>query len=83
AQGSDSTWTCGFHLAGGMQAEAVWNSSVSTSSTVTFRPGQQYQSYRSLDGSTLPIAGGTLQVGANPILLMANNAHLAGKAGGQ
>ncbi len=66
----NSTWTCGFTLDGGAQAEIIWNSSVSSSSTVPFQPAPKYVQYRSLDGSTLPISGGSIQIGNKPVLLI-------------
>jgi len=66
----DSTWTCGFKLSGGMQAQAVWNSSVPTSSTVSFRPAPKYLLYRNLDGGTIQVSGGSIRVGRKPILLV-------------
>jgi hypothetical protein len=67
----DSTWTCGFTLHGGVQAQVVWNSSVSSSSTLQFRPAPKYVQYRSLDARTTPISGGSIQIGNKPLLLIA------------
>jgi hypothetical protein len=79
---SDSTWSCGFTLRGGAPAQMIWNSSVSYSSTVPFRPAPKYVQYRSLDGGTTPIAGGSLQIGNKPILLItAASASSAAPAG--
>jgi hypothetical protein len=82
----DSTWTCGFTLRGGAQAQMIWNNSVSYSSTVPFRPATKYVQYRSLDGSTTPISGGSIQIGDKPILLIttatAPNAGPAGQRNG-
>ena len=66
----NSTWTCGFMFHSGVQAQVVWNSSVSTSSTLEFRPAPKYVQYRSLDGSTMPISGGSIQIGNKPLLLI-------------
>jgi glycosyl hydrolase family 42 (putative beta-galactosidase) len=68
---SDSTWTCGFMLRGGVQAQVVWNTSVSGSSTLPFRPASKFVEYRSLEGGTMPISGGSIQIGSKPILLIA------------
>jgi hypothetical protein len=70
AMSPDSTWTCGFTLRGGVQAQVVWNSSVSAPSTLQFRPAPNYLQYRSLDGSTAPISGGSIQIGSKPLLLV-------------
>jgi hypothetical protein len=70
AMAPDSTWTCGFALRGGVQAEVVWNSSASGSSGVQFRPAPKYVQYRSLDGRTAPISGGSIQIGNKPLLLI-------------
>jgi hypothetical protein len=72
---SDFTWTCDFMLRGGVQAKIIWNSSVSGSSAVQFRPAPKYVQYRSLDGSTAPISGGSIQIGTKPLLLMAAASH--------
>jgi hypothetical protein len=70
AMAPDSTWTCGFTLRGGVQAEVVWNSSASGSSGIPFRPAPKYLQYRSLDGRTTPISGGSIQIGNKPLLLI-------------
>ena len=70
AMAPDSTWTCDFMLRGGVQSQVVWNSSVSPSSTLRFRPPPKYVQYRSLDGSTTPISGGSIQIGNKPLLLI-------------
>jgi hypothetical protein len=72
---SDSTWTCDIMLRGGVPAQIIWNSSVSGSSAVQFRPAPKYVQYRSLDGSTAPISGGSVQIGSKPLLLMAAASH--------
>jgi hypothetical protein len=73
AMDSSSTWTCGFTLRGGAPAQVVWNSSVSGSSTVPFRLASSYLQYHNLDGSTMPISGGSVPIGAQPILLVAGS----------
>ncbi len=79
----DSTWTCGFTLHSGAQAQMVWNSSVSATSTVQFRPAPNYVQYRSLDGGTAPISGGSIQIGNKPLLLIATAAGSTRGPGGR
>ena len=68
---ADSTWTCEFMLRGGTPAQVVWNSSLSASSTMTFRAAAKYLQCRSLDGTSAPIYGGTVPIGSKPVLLIA------------
>jgi hypothetical protein len=74
-----TVWTCGFTSSGGVQEQAVWDTSQScsngtctTSSYTT--PGAAYTEYYTLAGPTsAPISGGTVQIGAEPILLTSGN----------
>ena len=70
AMSPDSTWTCGLTLRDGMPAQVVWNSSVSASSTLQFRPTPNYVGYKSLDGSATQISAGSVQIGNKPLLLV-------------
>jgi hypothetical protein len=83
AMSPDATWTCGFTLRGGVQAQVVWNSSVSASSTLQFRPAPQYVQSRSLDGSTAPISGGSIQIGNKPLLLVVAASHSGDRSSGK
>lgn len=76
---SGTVWTCGFTLASGRQAQAVWDSTqscsvVNNSETCTFNPnftpGSVYTTYEDLQGNTHSItAGSNVPIGAEPILL--------------
>jgi hypothetical protein len=83
AMAPGSTWTCGFTLRGGVQAQFVWNSSVSGTSAVPFRPEPKYVQYRSLDGGTTPISGGSIQVGNKPLLLITTASDSSTETGGR
>lgn len=74
----DSTWTCGFTLRDGMPAQVVWNSSVSASSTLLFRPAPNYVRFKSLDGSAAQISGGSVQVSNKPLLLVTSASDSGG-----
>jgi len=62
---SAGVWTCPLTRPGGYAAEAVWKSN----STATFAVPAQYTEYRDLAGIVHPIAGRTVSVGDQPILL--------------
>jgi hypothetical protein len=75
---SGTVWTCGFSLASGAQAEAVWDSAqscsvVNSSESCTFSnltPSSVYTTYKDLQGGTHSItACSTVSVGVEPILL--------------
>jgi hypothetical protein len=76
---SGTVWTCDFTLAGGAQAEAVWDSSQSCKSTdgtencttSNFTPKAVYTQYLDLQGgNSVPVASGsTVPIGVEPILL--------------
>jgi hypothetical protein len=83
AMAPDSTWTCGLTLHGGMQAQVVWNSSVSASSTTQFHPLPKYVQYRSLDGTITPISERTIYIGSKPLLLMTTASHSVDRSSGQ
>lgn len=65
AEKGGDTWTCGFTRPGGYAAEAVWNTSGSKSYSV----GSQYTQYRDLDGRTVMVNSGSVEIGPKPILL--------------
>jgi uncharacterized protein (TIGR03437 family) len=66
AGGSDGTWTCVVQRSGGYNGLAVWN----TQGNVAYMPAAGFQQFRDLAGnSTALAAGGTVQIGAKPILL--------------
>ncbi len=66
-------WTCNYTRANGYQAEAIWDTSKSCSNGICGTGPQgapsQYVHYRDLNGNTTSITGGTVPVGAKPILL--------------
>ena len=71
---SGTVYTCGFTLSTGPAELAVWDTSQScsggscTTSTYTYDP--QYTTYYTLaNGTTTALSGGTVQIGAKPILL--------------
>ena len=66
-------WTCSYTRANGYQAEAIWDTSLSCSNGACSSSPQPAAStflhYRDLAGNTTAISGGTVPVGAKPILL--------------
>ena len=67
-------WSCLFTQAGtGEVVEVVWDSSQTCSggscTTSTYTPSTGYTHYSNLAGQTGTISGGTVQIGAKPILL--------------
>src|ERR1700682_5930098 len=60
-----STWTCGLRRPGGYQAQAIWNATSASSYT----PPSKFLRYSDLAGHILPITGGSIMIGAKPILL--------------
>jgi hypothetical protein len=60
-----STWTCGLNRPGGYQAQAIWN----TATTSSYTPPSKFTRYSDLAGHTFPITGGSVMIGAKPILL--------------
>jgi hypothetical protein len=66
-------WTCSYTRANGYQAEAIWDTSQTCSNNLCITNSQaapsQYIHYRDLSGNTTNISGGTVPVGAKPILL--------------
>jgi len=74
ALNNGTVWTCGFTSSGGVQEQAVWDTSQSCSNgsctTSTYTPNSVYTSYEDLTGKTTAISGGTVQIGAKPTLLV-------------
>jgi len=74
-----SIWTCGYTRSGGYQALAVWDKSQScsngtcTTSTFTLPSSPQFTQYQDLAGNINAVSGGTVQIGAKPILLETGN----------
>jgi len=67
-------WTCGLTRADGTRTLAVWDSSQSCSAgactTSTYSYDPTYTKYFTLaGGNAAPLSGGTVQIGAKPILL--------------
>ncbi len=67
-------WTCGLTMAGGIQGLAVWDTGPSWSSgsgtTSTYSYDARFTQYLTrAGGSGTSLSGGTVQVGAKPILL--------------
>jgi hypothetical protein len=60
-----STWTCGLSRPGGYQAQAIWN----TTSTLSYAPPSKFTEYSDLAGQIFPVTGGSVMIGAKPILL--------------
>jgi hypothetical protein len=73
-----TVWTCGYTRSGSYQALAVWDESQTCSNgtcgTSTFTvPSSQYTQYQDVAGNTHAINGGTVPIGAKPILLETGN----------
>jgi hypothetical protein len=68
-----SVWTCGYTRSGGYQALAVWDTSQTCNNgnctTSNFSAPSQYTQYQDLAGNTTAVSGGTVKIGAKPILL--------------
>jgi hypothetical protein len=68
-----TVWSCGLSRPEGYQGLLVWDTSGTCKNgncTATVYPvGSQYVRYRTLDGNAIPIAGGTVPIGAKPILV--------------
>ena len=64
--GSTIVWTCGLKNSAGVQTQAVWNTSGSSSYTVP----SGYAHYKDLAGNTTAISGSTVTIGIQPILLV-------------
>jgi len=70
---AEGVWTCGLTKSDGTLTLAVWDSSQScgtagcTTSPYTYDPS--FTKYYTLAGASGPLSGGTVQIGAKPILL--------------
>jgi polysaccharide biosynthesis protein PslG len=68
-----TTWTCDFSRPGGYLAQAIWDTSQTchngTCGTIDYGVGSQYTNYLTLDGKKVDITGGTVPIGAKPILI--------------
>jgi N-acetylglucosamine-6-sulfatase len=72
---SNGTWTCTLKRPGGYIAQAVWN----TNGSISYAPGPGYTQYRDLTGQTFPIpGGGSVPIGAKPVLISGSTAAPAG-----
>ena len=70
-----TVWTCHFTKPGGIQQQAVWDTSQTCSNgtcgTSTYTPDSLYTRYQDLTGTITQVpAGTTVQIGAKPILLV-------------
>lgn len=72
-----SIWSCGYTRSGGYQALAVWDTSQDCSNgvctTSTFSVPGSYTQYQDVAGNVHTIIGGTVPIGAKPILLETGN----------
>ena len=74
---SGTVWTCGYTLLSGAQAQAVWDSSQTCSlsgaseicTTSSFTADSTYTKYQDLQGVSHNISSGSVEIGAEPILL--------------
>jgi len=70
---SGTVWTCSITGAKGYLAEAVWDTSQTcsggTCTSSSYKVGSSYSQYQTLSGATVTITGGTVPIGAKPILL--------------
>jgi len=72
---NSSVWSCGFTRSGGYQALAVWDAGQDCTSTscpttnFNVPAGPGYTQYVDLTGNVTTISGGTVPIGAQPILL--------------
>jgi hypothetical protein len=72
-----TVWTCGFTSSGGVQEQAVWDTSQSCSNgsciTSSYSPSSTYTEYYDLAGDPPTAISGSVQIGAEPILLTSKN----------
>jgi polysaccharide biosynthesis protein PslG len=69
APDGNNTWTCTLSRAGGYQALVLWNST----KTLSYQVPAGYTDVRDLMGNVYSLSGGSLQVGASPVLLETGN----------
>ena len=67
---SKGTWRCGLSRAGGYQALIIWNST----SSFSYLPPTQYQYCAYLSGKIVALAGSSITVGNQPVLLETSKA---------
>jgi hypothetical protein len=74
---SGTVWTCGFTSSGGVQELAVWDTSQScsngTCTTSSYTPSSTYTEFYDLAGDPPTPISGSVQIGAEPILLTSKN----------
>jgi len=72
-----TVWTCNFTSSGGIQEQAVWDTSQSCSNgsctTSSYSPSSTYTEYYDLAGDPPTAISGSVQIGAEPILLTSKN----------
>lgn len=72
-----TVWTCNFTSSGGVQEQAVWDTSQTcgngSCTTSSYTPGSTYKEYYDLAGDPPTPISGTVQIGAEPILLTSTN----------
>jgi hypothetical protein len=72
-----TVWTCNFTSSGGVQEQAVWDTSQSCSNgsckTSSYSPSSTYTEYYDLAGDPPTPISGSVQIGAEPILLTSKN----------
>lgn len=68
-----TVWSCSLTRAGGYEALAVWDTSQSCTggscNTIAYSPDHRFIVFRSLSGENTKISGGSVRIGAKPILL--------------
>jgi hypothetical protein len=76
---SGSVWSCNYTRSGGYQAMVVWNASQSCSggncstSNYPLPAATQFTQYQDVLGTTHAISGGSVPIGAKPILIETGN----------
>lgn len=72
-----TVWTCNLTSSGGVQEQAVWDTSQScsngTCTTSSYNPSSTYTEYYDLAGDPPTPISGSVQIGAEPILLTSKN----------
>jgi hypothetical protein len=72
-EANGSVWSCSLTRVGGYEALAVWDTAQSCAggscSTIAYSPDHRFIVSRSLNGERLKIGGGSVRIGAKPILL--------------
>jgi hypothetical protein len=75
--GDHDVWTCDLSRPGGYQARLVWNAarSYDTRATSKYSVDKPFTQMRDLDGGRAPISGGSVAIGAKPVLLENGSAN--------